>query len=400
MTDPNAFIDQVLEKLCIRIGDRPLGSRNNHRAQEFIGNSFRQHGCEVEDQDFTCMDWRGESVLLHANGHNIPASISPYSLPCNITAESVTLANIHDLETRDIRGRIAVLHGELTREAIMPKNFRFWNPEEHQKIIRLLEENKPAAIVAVSFNEEQPTPIFEDGDFDIPNAVVAKNHAGELLTAGSNIALTIVSERRPSRGANVIARKPGRVGKNKVVLTAHMDTKPGTPGALDNASGIASLLTLSLILQSQAFGFGLEFVAFNGEDHYSNAGEIHYLDKYQAEFRNILLNINCDGVGLKDSRIGISCMECPEPIHSVCDETRKAFNLIEWIEPWVQGDHMLFVMNRVPALTLTSSGIFPLVDTIIHTKNDTPALLDPESILQSSRFLERLMINLDRAAGS
>lgn len=400
MTEPIAFIKQVLEELCVRIGDRPVGSRNNQHAQEFIGGAFHQHGCEVEYQNFPCIDWRGESISLHVDGRSIPASISPYSLPCNVNAEVVTLANIQELEMRDIHGKIAVLHDELTREAIMPKNFRFWNPEEHQTIIRLLEEKKPAAIVTVSFSEEQPTPIFEDGDFDIPSAVIAKNHAVGMLNTGSTITLTIVSERRPSTGANVIARKPGKVGGKKVVLTAHMDTKPGTPGALDNASGIASLLTLSLLIQSQTFGFDLEFVAFNGEDHYSSVGEVHYLGKYQVEFPNIILNINCDGVGLKDSPIGISCMECAEPIPSLCEETRKPFDRIEWIEPWVQGDHMLFAMNQVPALTLTSSNIFPLVDTIIHTQDDTPLLLDPDSILQSAHFLEQFLNKLDRTIGN
>ncbi len=29
----------------------------------------------------------------------------------------------------------------------------------------------------------------------------------------------------------------------------------------------------------------------------------------------------------------------------------------EFIEPWVEGDHMLFLMNQIPAIALTSKNI-------------------------------------------
>jgi hypothetical protein len=44
---------------------------------------------------------------------------------------------------------------------------------------------------------------------------------------------------------------------------------------------------------------------------------------------------------------------------------------MEMIEPWYQGDHMIFVTQGVPALTLTSSDIFSLIDTVVHTEKDT-----------------------------
>jgi len=44
---------------------------------------------------------------------------------------------------------------------------------------------------------------------------------------------------------NVIAELPGTVSKNRVFeIGAHYDTKPNTPGADDNASGLAGLLEI------------------------------------------------------------------------------------------------------------------------------------------------------------
>jgi len=352
---------------------------------------FLDQGYEVEFQGFDCMDWKGHDISLCFGDRSVPAVISPYSLPCDVQAESVLVENLDELVSCDLKGKIAVLHGELTREAIMPKNFRFWNPEEHQKIVLLLEAQEPAALVTISFHEEQATPIFEDGDFDIPTAVVSKKNSGFLLNSPGPLSLKIVSERRLSSGANVIARRSGKAGQKKIVFTAHMDTKPGTPGALDNASGIASILTLGRVLSSRQFDFGLEFIAFNGEDYFSNPGEIAYLEGYQHEFQNILLNINCDGVGLKNSKVGISYMECPESIVTLSEQTMKVFDRIQVMDPWYQGDHMIFVMKQVPALAVTSPDAIALVDTVIHTENDTLDLTDPMSILQTAEFMAQVV---------
>jgi aminopeptidase YwaD len=386
------FIEKTLKELCVNIGERPLGSRNNQKAQEYIGSVFQNHGYEVEFQGFDCMDWKGHDISLCVGDQSVPAVISPYSLPCDVKAEAVLVGSIDELEACDINGKVAVLYGDLTKEAIMPKNFKFWNPEDHQKIVHLLESKGPAALVTISFHEDQATPIFEDGDFDIPTAVVSKKYGELLLSSPGLISLKIVSERHPSTGANVIARRLGKAGGKKIVFTAHLDTKPGTPGALDNASGTASILTLSLLLEeSHPFDFDLEFVAFNGEDYYSNAGEIAYLEAYSHEFQNILLNINCDGVGLRNSQIGISYMECPDSVVSLCEQTRSNLDRIEVIDPWYQGDHMLFVMKQVPALAVTSPDAIPLVDTVIHTEKDTIDLIDPTSILQTAEFLAQVV---------
>lgn len=50
------------------------------------------------------------------------------------------------------------------------------------------------------------------------------------------------------RGVNVIARKHGRGRNPAIIIGAHYDTVPGSPGADDNASGVAALLELSRLL--------------------------------------------------------------------------------------------------------------------------------------------------------
>lgn len=66
---------------------------------------------------------------------------------------------------------------------------------------------------------------------------------------------------------NIVARRPGgERGRPRVLVGAHLDTVPGTPGADDNASGVAVLLEVGRILGSAEPEAPLELVAFNLEE--------------------------------------------------------------------------------------------------------------------------------------
>ena len=62
-----------------------------------------------------------------------------------------------------------------------------------------------------------------------------------------------------------------------IVFCAHIDAKKDTPGALDNATGIATLLALSKLLTEYSGSLCIEIVAFNGEDYYAASGQMQYL---------------------------------------------------------------------------------------------------------------------------
>lgn len=386
-------IKRHIDELSVNIGERPTGSAANHRAEAYIKQIFTRNNFQVTLQQFNCLDWEKNETTLNIGDTQADVEPSPYSLPCNVQTGIEVVANIVQLEQADLAGKIAVLCGELTQESLMPKNFRFYNPEHHQKIISLLEEKAPKAILTPSLNDKHLIPVFEDGDFDIPSAVFSQNDRDRIVSSNLPIHLRINSKRKATTGANVIAQK-SQAGQNKFVITAHFDTKPGTPGALDNAVGVTILLTLSEMLKETTADTGIELVAFNGEDYFSTPGQIAYLDTYNSEFNHIKLAINCDGLGLKNGKTGISLMECPEKYAEHIESTYQSFKTIEKISPWYQGDHMLFASAKVPTLAITSTGIFELVDTVIHTQLDRPDLIDPELILEVCLFLQKI-INLE-----
>ncbi|MFH1141381.1 MAG: M20/M25/M40 family metallo-hydrolase [Chloroflexota bacterium] len=68
-------------------------------------------------------------------------------------------------------------------------------------------------------------------------------------------------------GINVLARKVGRnPALPPILVSAHYDTVPGSPGADDNASGVAAMLECARVLASAPIQRTVEFVAFDMEE--------------------------------------------------------------------------------------------------------------------------------------
>ena len=132
-----------LQHLCNELPNRRVGSEGNRLATQYFRETVEPFCFAVEAQPFDCIDhWRGE-IVLSAGGRPFTASISPYSLPCDVTAPLAVAASVEELEAVDAAGKVLLLMGDLAKEQLMPKNFTFYNPEEHQRIYRLLESKAP-----------------------------------------------------------------------------------------------------------------------------------------------------------------------------------------------------------------------------------------------------------------
>jgi aminopeptidase YwaD len=394
--------ETYLQRLCLDIPHRRVGSEGNRAATEFFAQTVASFDCAVECSEFDCLDWTHGDAKLEAEGESFEAFISPYSLGCRLTAPLAVVSTVDELEMVEAAGKVLLLHGEIAKEQLMPKNFPFFNPEEHKRIIHLLETKSPAAIItATSRNPElagamYPFPLIEDGDFDIPSVYVT-DKVGERLAehAGVEISLEIQAERISAWGCNVIARKGADWGR-RIVLCAHIDTKEGTPGALDNATGITVLLLLAELLVDYAGDIGIEIVALNGEDDYSAAGQLLYLGENADTLAQVVLGINTDVAGYYQGNTEYSLYGCPDEIATLI---RKAFSDQDGIvegEPWYQSDHSIFVQNQVPAMALTSEQFMELSTHVTHTMRDSPDLVDSSKLVAVALVLRGLLLDLTR----
>jgi aminopeptidase YwaD len=315
---------------------------------------------------------------------------SPYSKGVSLEAEIISVGSLQELKECNPGGKLLLLWGELSKEQLMPKNFVFYNPQRHQEIISLLETKSPAAILCATDRDGAvaggvyPFPLIEDGDFHIPSVYMTGEEGQRLLTeVGKTGILESKAWRKDSKGVNVVASK-GTDPDRRILISAHIDAKVGTPGAIDNGTGVVVLLLLAEYLQEYQSGPVIELLPFNGEDYYSVPGQMVYLEQNQGRFHEILININIDGAGYHQGPSGFSPFNLQENVKASLDEVLNASETLVEGQQWVQGDHSIFIQQGVPALAVSSDWFIRNIEsqTITHTPSDHPDIVNHEQIVE------------------
>jgi hypothetical protein len=99
---------------------------------------------------------------------------------------------------------------------------------------------------------------------------------------------------------NIIAEKSGSRPET-VVIGAHYDTVPGSPGADDNASAVAGLLELARLMSKSACRLNLIFAAFVNEESPAFGsdymGSMQYAQHLKKQKRDIRFMISLEMIG-------------------------------------------------------------------------------------------------------
>lgn len=394
--------EKYLRRLCLEIPTRRVGSEGNRKATDFWAEVVASFGFQIESPSFACIDWTQNGAQLTIGGEPFEVLVSPYSLGCRVAGLLTVVSTVEELEAINISNKIVLLRGDIAREQLMPKDFPFYNPDEHKRIIHLLETKEPRAIVAATSRDPAlaggmyPFPLIEDGDFDIPSVYMTDQEGDRLATyAGGLISLEIKAERIPASGCNVIARK-GADPKRRVVLFAHIDAKDNTPGAIDNAAGAVVLLLLAELLADYSGSLGLEMVALNGEDYYNAPGEQQYVRLNAGRFTEIILGVNIDAAGYVQGGTAYSLYDCPPHIAGLIRQAFAAPQDMGEGEQWYQSDHGLFIQHHRPALAITSERFMELTTYITHTPRDSPEIVDMNKLVSIALALRDLLLSLNR----
>ncbi len=133
---------------------------------------------------------------------------------------------------------------------------------------------------------------------------------------------------------NISAEIRGKKIPEKIlVIGAHYDTVTGTPGADDNASGIAGLLEIARLLHSQSFDKTVRFVAFTLEE--------------PPLFRSKFMGSYVYAQSLKKKGEDLEGMICLEMIGYFTDKPESQFfplSFFRWIFP-SKGNFIIFISN-------------------------------------------------------
>lgn len=380
----------ILMKLT-SLGARPIGSPANQAAADFIRKSFRSSGLEVEEQRYPCTAWEVEDVLLELGNERLEATANPFSLACDVTAPLVSAGTLSELESISAHGKFLLLYGALTRAPLSPKSW-FLKDERDEHIVQILESMQPAAIMAPPTSTDYYGQLTEDWELDLPAVTVPSAVARQLIRhADSSIHLKISARRIPAQARNIVARKAGREGE-RIVLCAHFDSKINTPGASDNAAGVAVLLELAERLSKKDSRFGLEFIAFNGEE-YLPIGDDEYVRHAESYFPDIRCAINLDGIGPILAATSLTALSMPEVIESNMRQMLADFPGVVWVDPWYESNHSTFAMRGIPALALSAVG----ARSLAHQPDDAAEGISPAKLEEVARLVEAALTRLEGA---
>ncbi|NJO56918.1 MAG: M20/M25/M40 family metallo-hydrolase [Richelia sp. RM2_1_2] len=104
--------------------------------------------------------------------------------------------------------------------------------------------------------------------------------------------------------------KSGKSNLSPILIAAHYDAVPGTPGADDNATGVAVLLELARIFAIQPTKYPLRLVAFDMEES-GLLGSTDYVAKLQREQQKLRLMMSLEMIGYCDANPGSQAYPAP-----------------------------------------------------------------------------------------
>jgi aminopeptidase YwaD len=384
-------MDSIFEKIIV---ERPIGTESNEKVTEFLQGISVKMGYHILSLKFDCYRWEKGESFIEFQGNRLNLLPSPFSDSFIGEAELVKITTLDELHNCYITGKIALLDGILSKEPLMPKDFPFYYPDEHKAIIDLFEDKKPKAIIAITNKHPMcglnPFPLFEDGNFSIPSAYISRKTGEKIINNANSLHINLISNKEKSSGRQIIASTKGQK-KGKIVICAHMDTKYGTLGAIDNAAGVDVLFQIMKNLQNYDHLYDFDFVPFNGEEYYGVNGQLEYLKFIETQKTEIKLVINIDSPGHIDSKTAISTYNFTDNKNKWINEKIANNPSIVRGSEWVAGDHAVFAFQGIPCIAVTSSNLFDTVLELTHTPNDTIENIEKSMLNETSLFLTELI---------
>jgi len=256
--------------------------------------------------------------------------------------------------------------------------------------------------------------------------------ADYVVEAWSELGLTVSEQRYALESGvevrNLVAEVPGSDPSLPLVLVgAHYDTVfTGTPGADDNASGVAVLLELSRALADVTPRRSVRLVAFTCEEppyfQTADMGSLRYARALEAEGVAVGAMIALDCVGVFSDEPGSQRYLPGQPAgpsqgdfaalvgnaasRALVERAAAAFGGASelGVEPQVfpdgvheagWSDHWSFWQTGVPALVVSDSG--PFRNAHYHELSDTPETLDYARMAQlGDGLLAAVLAEADR----
>jgi len=188
--------------------------------------------------------------------------------------------------------------------------------------------------------------------------------------------------------SNIIGVREGETDRI-VIISAHYDTVHGTPGADDNAAGVATMLEVARILNATPLNQTVYFIAFGGEETGLDGSRRWLADNPDLHGRTVVaINLDCIASG---DRLLITALPQHRGIldalpPSACVEETPA-QLLDA----ARGDEISFRAAGIPALRIYERDSH----AIIHTPDDRPERLNYTLAAECAGIVAGTVVGLD-----
>lgn len=172
--------------------------------------------------------------------------------------------------------------------------------------------------------------------------------------------------------ANVIARAHPD-DSYAIIIGGHHDTVPDSPGAADNASGVAVVLETARAFAADGPDDGLCFATFGAEESGLNGSRVWVEQLGRAgALPRAMVNLDLAGLGVGVQAIGSRSLTVPAVRLGEQIGIQTVFSAISG---GASSDHQSFLDADVPSIIFTNGHY-----SEIHTPEDVLALVDPDAV--------------------
>jgi hypothetical protein len=254
----------------------------------------------------------------------------------------------------------------------------------------------------------------------------------EQYVADAFDAVSVTVERHPFTAAghevaNLIVTLPGKTHPEEmIVVGAHYDTVPGSPGADDNATGVAALIELARALRETPMERTVQLVAFVNEEApwfgTDAMGSLVHARRTRALTRTVTLMLSLEMLGyFRDEpgtqhyppplsrfypdrgdfiafvgrlRDGDHVRRCARIFRDLATVPAEGGALPSVLPDIGRSDHWAFWQTGVPALMVTDTANFR--NPAYHGPGDTPETIDYDRL---ARVTAGLAATVEELAG-
>ncbi len=368
---------ETLEFLTDELSPRSSGTEEEVAAAEYLRDEFAALGYEASIQPFEVQSISPFGRLLSIVE---PEVLDIRAFPMWMTAVGEVTAEVvevgkalpEDIPSDGLDGKIALIErGEITFD---------------EKVTAVF---KAGAIGAVVYNNEPGPFVGALGEETIPAVAVSQEDGVMLKGMMEDGPVTAaISLEYTEESRNVIADKPGTADDGKVVvLGGHYDTVPNVPGANDNGSGIATLLTIAEEIADREYPFTVRFIAFGAEE-LGLHGSKHYVGQLSGEEIDstvAMMNFDALGSGPTTATLGTSSLQ--RMVESYAEEQGIDIG-IRYTMNWGSSDHAPFHEAGIDHIFFLGEDF-----SRIHTPDDRLEFVETE-LLGSAAFLGMALLDM------